>query len=155
MQALFRNAIQNLPTMERLVITLAYSEDLYDKSISLILEVPESTVSNIRKSAFLCLRASLPNPELGDNLPVRGLSRPGGSDASALARASTQVRFGNGADVRVHARQDRSLASGQNWDYLGDRATWHRSFSSWYLLDDDNKLRQISRVEHFSLDLEL
>jgi hypothetical protein len=155
MQALFSNAIQNLPTMEGLVITLTYSEDLLDKSISLILEVPEPTASNIRKSAFLCLRASLPNPELGDNLPVRGPSRPGGSNTSALARASTQVRYGNGADVRVHGRQDRSLASGQAWDCLGDRATWNHSFSSWYLLDDEGKLRQISRDEHYSLDLEL
>ena len=64
MQALFRGAIRNLPRMERLVITLTYSEHLGEKSISVVLELPESTVCNIRKSAILHLRASLPDPWL-------------------------------------------------------------------------------------------
>lgn len=157
MQALFRNAIHNLPTMERLVITLTYSEYLGDKDISVILQASESSVSNTRKSAILHLRASLPNPLLGYPLHMRGRpSRPDEIDTSEHARASTaQVCYWNGADIRVHGEQNGSLASGQPWDYLGDSATWKRNFTSWYLLDDEEKLRQIKRVEHCSLDCEL
>jgi hypothetical protein len=156
MQALFRNAIQNLPAMERLVIALTYSEYFFDKDISVILEASESAVRSIRKSATLHLRASLPNPELCPCTRVRGMpSRPGEIDTSEHARSTAaQACYWKGADVRVGGGQKGSLAR-QPWDYLGDRANWERSFTSWYLLDDEEKLRQIERVEHYRLDCEL
>jgi DNA-directed RNA polymerase specialized sigma24 family protein len=156
MQALLRNAIHSLPAMERLVITLTYHEFLGDKDISVILQSSEPAVSNIRKSATLDLRASLPNPEIYRYRRVRRMpSRPGEIDTSKLAQASTaQACYPNGADVRVGGGQKGSLAR-QPWDYLGDSATWERSFTSWYLFDDEEKLTQIERVEHYRLDCEL
>jgi DNA-directed RNA polymerase specialized sigma24 family protein len=157
MQALFRSAIRNLPTMERLVITLSYEEDLYDKSISVILVVPESTVSGLRKSAFLHLRAALPNPSLQGYVRSRSFPPPpAGGEASEHAQASTvRMRDERDADVTVHGSQNGSLANGQPWDYVGDRAVWYRNFRSWYLLDDEEKLTQIKRVERYHLDFEL
>ncbi len=157
MQALFRSALRNMPTMERLVITLSYSEDLYDKSISVILQVPESAISNLRKSAFLRLRASLPNPSLQGH--VRLQSRPpslGEGEASEHAQMSTaQMGDERDADITVYGQQNGSLAGGQPWCHLGDSAAWNRNFRSWYLLDDEEKLTQIKRVEHYHLNLEL
>jgi hypothetical protein len=157
MQALLRSALRNLPTMERLVITLSYSEDLYDKSISVILQTPESTISNLRKSAFLRLRASLPNPSLQGHVRLQSLLPSlGEGEASEHAQPSTaQMRDGRHADVTVYGQQNGSLANGQPWDFLGDSAAWNRNFRSWYLLEDDEKLTQIKRVEHYHLDLEL
>jgi DNA-directed RNA polymerase specialized sigma subunit len=156
MQALFRGAIRNLPTMERLVITLSYSEHLYDKSISVILELPESAVCNIRTSAILHLRASLPNPLLQVAPRVRGLL-PGPDDGrtSRETPEQTQVPEPGGADVTVHGEQSGLLQRGQPWECLGEHASWKRDFRSWYLLDDEQKLIQIKRLEHYHLDLEL
>jgi hypothetical protein len=155
MQALFRGAIRNLPTMERLVISLTYSEYLYDKSISVILELPESAVCNIRTSAILHLRASLPNPSLQLRPRVRGLlSGPGDGGTSNEILENTQLRDLDDADVTVHGRQSGLLSSGKPWGCLGDHASWKRNFRSWYQLDDEQKLTQIKRLEHYHLDLE-
>jgi hypothetical protein len=157
MQALFRSALRNMPAMERLVITLSYSEDLYDKSISVILQVPESTITDLRKSAFLRLRASLPNPSLQGHVRLQRLPPSSGEgEASEHAQASTaQIRDERNADITVYGQQNGSLGNGQPWDCLGDSAAWNRNFRSWYLMGDEEKLTQIKRVEHYHLDFEL
>jgi len=154
MQALFRDAICNLPRMERLVITLTYSEDLYDKSLSVILELPEPAISNIRTSAILHLRASLPHPELQIGPRVQGLlSAPnnggttGGNDESAKISAN--------ADVTVYGHQSGLLQKGRPWERLGDPASWSRKFRSWYSLNEDQTLTHIGRQEHYNLKLSL
>jgi DNA-directed RNA polymerase specialized sigma subunit len=156
MHALFRSAIRNLPTLERLVITLTYSEDIYDKSISVILQLPETSVWRIRKSAFLRLRASIPNPELQIRPRVqRLLTRTAESDTSEGTHAQAALDHDtNHADVTVHGQQDGMFPSGHPWESLGDNASWNRHFSSWYRLDEEQKLTQIKRLEHYRLDLE-
>jgi DNA-directed RNA polymerase specialized sigma subunit len=151
MQALFRSAIRNLPRMERLVITLTYSEHLGEKSISVVLELPESAVCNIRKSAILHLRASLPDPGLQLAPHARRLLSGSGDGKTGKARLHQTDK----ADVTIRGEQNGLLPSGQPWECLGQHASWKRNFRSWYLLDDEQKLIQIQRLEHYRLDLEL
>jgi DNA-directed RNA polymerase specialized sigma subunit len=156
MQGLFRNAVCNLPRMERLVITLTYSEDIGDKSLSVILELPESTVSSIRTSAWLHLRASLPNPHLRFRRRVRGLlSAPSQRRATAENDEGPTIRDSDNSDVRVFGSQEGLLPTGQSWEFLGKQASWRRDFTSWYSLDDEKRLTQIRRQEDFHLKLEL
>jgi DNA-directed RNA polymerase specialized sigma subunit len=156
MQGLFRNALCNLPRMERLVITLTYSEGIGDKSISVILELPESTVSNIRTSARLHLRASLPNPHLQFRRRVRGLlSAPSQHPDTAENDEGPTIRDSDNADVTVRGSQDNMLPTGQPWEFLGKQASWKRKFTSWYSLDVDKHLTQIRRQEDYHLSLEL
>jgi DNA-directed RNA polymerase specialized sigma subunit len=156
MRGLFRNAVCNLPRMERLVITLTYSEGIGDKSLSAILELPESTISNIRTSAWLHLRASLPNPHLQTRPRVRGLlSAPSGRNASAINEEGATIRGSDHADITVYGSQDGSLPTGQSWESLGKQASWNRDFRSWYSVDDEKRLTQIRRKETYQLKLEL
>jgi DNA-directed RNA polymerase specialized sigma subunit len=156
MQGLFRNAICNLPKMERLVITLTYSEDIGDKSLSAILELPESTISNIRTSAWLHLRASLPNPHLQTRHRVRGLlSAPCERNATAINDEGATIRGSDNAGIIVYGSQDGLLPTGQSWEYLGKRASWNRDFRSWYSIDEEKRLTQIRRQEDYHLKLTL
>jgi DNA-directed RNA polymerase specialized sigma subunit len=156
MQGLFRNAVCNLPRMERLVITLTYSEDIGDKSLSVILELPESTVSNIRTSAWLHVRASLPNPHLHFRRRVRGLlSAPSQRPATAENDEGPTIRDSDNADAKVFGSQEGLLPTGQSWEFLGKQASWKRGFTSWYSLDDEKRLTQIRRREDYHLKLEL
>jgi DNA-directed RNA polymerase specialized sigma subunit len=156
MQAFFRGAVRRLPTMERLVISLSYSEDLYEKAISVILELPESTVCNVRTSAILHLRASLPDPNMQVTPRMRGLlPGPDNGRSSRETLEKAEVRGADSADVTVSGRQSGFLPSGQPWECLGEHASLDRRFRSWYLLDDEQKLIQIKRLEHYRLDLEL
>ena len=54
-----RNAIEELPDSERLVLTLYYYEELTMKEIAAVLKVTASRVSQIRSSAILHMRARL------------------------------------------------------------------------------------------------
>jgi DNA-directed RNA polymerase specialized sigma subunit len=156
MQGLFRNAICNLPRMERLVITLTYSEYLYDKSISVILELPESTISNIRTVAVLRLRASLPNPHIQIRPRVRRQlsgARDGGTYEGDDENAS--IRNSDNADIEVYGSQEGLLPTGQKWEYLGNGNDWRQDFRSWYSLDSEQRLTQIRRQEHYHLTREL
>jgi DNA-directed RNA polymerase specialized sigma subunit len=156
MQGLFRNAVCNLPRMERLVITLTYSEGIGDKSLSVILELPESTVSNIRTSAWLQLRASLPSPHLQFRRRVRGLlSAPSQRPDTAEDDEGPTIRDSDNADVRVFGSQKGLLPTAQSWEFLGKQASWKRDFRSWYSLDDEKRLMQIRRQEDYHLKLEL
>jgi DNA-directed RNA polymerase specialized sigma subunit len=156
MQGLFRNAICNLPRMERLVITLTYSEGVGDKSLSAILELPESAISNIRTSAWLHLRASLPNPHLRIRRRVCGLlSAPGERSASGINNEGATIRDSDNADITVYGSQHGLLPTGQPWEYLGEQASWNRDFRSWYYLDDEKRLTQIRRQEDYHLKLEI
>ena len=93
MQGVFANAIRNLPRMEKLVISFYYSKCIYDKSISVILELPESAITNIRTSAYLHIRASLPNPHLQVRPRVRGLLSAPSNESSPLAETMKPRRF--------------------------------------------------------------
>jgi RNA polymerase sigma factor for flagellar operon FliA len=59
LQDKLRNAIENLPERERLVMTLYYFEELTMREIGLALGVVESRVSQIHASAVLHLRAAM------------------------------------------------------------------------------------------------
>jgi hypothetical protein len=156
MQGVFANAIRNLPRMEKLVISFYYPKCIYDRSISVILELPESAITNIRTSAYLHIRASLPNPHLQVRPRVRGLlsapsneSSPGGNNETA------KVRNSDNADVTVCGSQSGSLQTGQPWEFVDGQAKWNRDFRSWYSLDVDHNLNQIRREEHYQLKLEM
>jgi hypothetical protein len=156
MQGLFRNAIYNLPRMERLVITLTYNEGIGDRSLSAILELPEPTISNIRTSAWLRLRASLPDPNLRIRRRVRGLlPAPGEGSTSAINDEAATIRDSDNADITVYGSHEHLLPSGESWEYLGNQASWRRDFRSWYSLDDEKRLTQIRREEDYHLKLEL
>jgi DNA-directed RNA polymerase specialized sigma subunit len=156
MQGLFRNAICNLPRMERLVITLTYSEGIGDRSLSAILELPESTISNLRTSAWLHLRAALPNPHLRTRRKVRGLlSAPSERNAPAINDEGPTIRDSDNADITVYGSQDGLLPTGQSFEYLGKQAAWNRDFMSWYSVDEEKRLTQIRRQETYQLKLEL
>jgi DNA-directed RNA polymerase specialized sigma subunit len=156
MQGLFRNAIYNLPRMERLVITLTYNEGIGDRSLSAILELPEPTISNIRTSAWLRLRASLPDPNLRIRRRVRGLlPAPGEGSTSAINDEAATIRDSDNADITVYGSHEHLLPTGESWEYLGNQASWRRDFRSWYSLDDEKRLTQIRREEDYHLKLEL
>jgi hypothetical protein len=156
MQGLFRTAICSLPKMERLVITLTYHKYLGDKSRSVILELPEATISNIRTSAWLHLRASLPNPSLRIRGHGRGLlSAPSERDTSAGNDEGATVRDSDNADVTVFGEQEGLLPTGHPWEYLGKRVSWNRDFRSWYSIDEEKRLTQMRRRENCHLKLEL
>jgi DNA-directed RNA polymerase specialized sigma subunit len=156
MQALFKDAISKLPRMERLVITFHYYEYMYDKTISLILELPDSTVSSIRTSALLHLRAALPNPYLRTN-PVAPHRLPGPRDGSICKENDGNARIPNRdeAHVSVYGSQKGLLPDGRSPQCLDDRSTWRRDFRSWYWLDDEQTLTQLQRQEQYRLKVDL
>jgi DNA-directed RNA polymerase specialized sigma subunit len=156
MQGLISNAICNLPRMERLVVTLTYSEGVLDKSLSAILELPESIISNIRTSAWLHLRAALPDPHLRIRRKVRGLlSAPRDLNAREDNGEGATIRDSDNADITVYGDQNGMLPTGQPWEYLGKQASWNRKFRSWYCIDEEKRLTQIRRQEDYHLKIEL
>ena len=156
MQALFADAISKLPRMERLVITFRYEEYLYDKTISLILELPDSTVSSIRNSALLHLRAALPNPYMQTN-PAASRRLPGPKAGSVPEESDADPRIPNRdeAHVSVCGSQEGLLPDGRSRLCFDDRSTWRRDFRSWYWLDDEHTLTQIQRQEQCSFKVNL
>jgi hypothetical protein len=156
MQGLFENAVCNLPRMERLVISLTYAEDVGDKSLSVILELPESTIGHIRTSAWLRVRASLPNPHLQFRRRVRGLLSASSQQRDHAGNDDgATIRDSDNAEVTVRGSQDNMLPTGQPWEFLGKQASWKREFTSWYSLDVDKHLTQTRRQEDYHLRLEL
>jgi hypothetical protein len=129
MQALFRNAVYNLSPMERLVITFTCSKFVLYKDIWIELKSAGAKASGIPLSARLHIAASLPDPEL------------------TLCDPAT-------LPIRVYGEQQGSLAEGSLLDRLGDVARCIRSFTSWYLREDERQVRRVKRKEHYQLDFE-
>jgi hypothetical protein len=152
LQDLLTAAIRNLPERERLVITLHYYEHLHDREILLTLGIAESTVSIIRTSVHLHLRASLASSMLSEQLRnlhnqrVRARSADGGD---------TKLRDLEEAHVVVNGSQSGWLPKGHSWERFGEHALWSRHFMSWYSLNDEQELTQIRRSDQYHLKLSL
>ena len=154
MQELFRVAISDLPERERLVITFYYHERMDDKEICLILNLAESTVSNIRASAYLHIRASLASSVLGEKLRSLRSSQTR-ADSFEGNDNDTKIRDEEAAHVVVNGSQNGWLPKRRSWERFGERASLHRHFRSWYSLNEKQELTQLRRQEHYALKLEL
>jgi hypothetical protein len=154
MTGLLTDAIRNLPERERLVITFYYYEYLGDKEISLILDIAEPTASMIRRSAHLHLCASLASRMLSEQLRDLCARRRHARNAEE-SDSGTTIRDEEPAHVVVSGSQSGWLPKGQPWERLGEQASWHRDFRSWYVLNDEQELIQIRRKEAYHLGLEL
>jgi hypothetical protein len=154
MQDLLMDAICNLPARERLVITFYYYESMDDKEISLTLNIAEATVSTIRTSVRLHLRASLASSMLSEQLrdPCAHHTRTSSAEESDTG---TQFRNEEAAHVVVSASQSGWLPKGHSWERFGEQASWYRDIRSWYSLNDEHELTQIRRNEDYHLKLEL
>lgn len=143
MQALFRNAVERLPRMERLFVTLNGYEHLTDeKSISVVLAVPEAAISGIRKAAHLHIRAALPNPELHfRRRPTHApLANPAWDEASTCYRLAKENYITDLADVNIYGSQSGLLSDQEPRQPLAD-CSWE-SFRSWYAITEDHRLVQ-------------
>ena len=148
MQDVLREAIRNLPERERLVITFHYCECMNDKEISLTLDIPQSTVSTIRTSAHIQLRASLASSMLSEQL--RELCA-----RQTHPKSLEEVREQEAAHVVVSGSQSGWLPKGHSWERFGAHASLYRRVRSWYSLNDEHELTQIRRNEDYHLKLEL
>jgi RNA polymerase sigma factor for flagellar operon FliA len=141
---MLRDAIGNLPTRERLVLCFYYYEELDTKSISVVLNLTESTVEETRVAAFMSIRASIATsmnrvePELRR---AKDEPPPESSYHEALVSAEEPTQ------IYVTGSNGGWKPTELPWKLCGWRATWDRFFRSWYLVNEKQQISQIKRQE--------
>jgi hypothetical protein len=161
MRCLLRDAVEHLPKGEHLVLSFYYSEEAGSKTISVVLTLAESRVSEMCASASLSVRASFANSL------NRTDSRPKGTWDDLRDFRSQQTRLdafevtdidktapGEGAlQMYVTGSQDGWVPTKHLWKHFGRRDRWNRFVRSWYVIDEKQKLTQIRRQERYVREL--
>jgi DNA-directed RNA polymerase specialized sigma subunit len=152
MQGLLTDAIQNLPEPERLVLSFRYEELLDEKSMSIVLNLPQSRVSELRAHASLTVRASLTRNMIGcgwkvvrkDEEMTKSLSSPQGS-SDIEVREGAEV-----ADIEVSGWHHGWVPTKLSRKLFGTTESWHRHFRSWYVINEKQCVTQVQRQERYS-----
>jgi hypothetical protein len=157
MQGLFRNAISNLPKMERLAISLDYCRYEYERNISVTLDLPDATIAESPMRVYLWVRGLLPNPDLGQ-IPRRTrnlLPSPNKLRPSEETREYPQLGIVVDFDVTVYGSQRGLLPTRILSQWGNDKADWSHRFTSWYCFDSERNLNRTRREEDYHLKLEI
>jgi DNA-directed RNA polymerase specialized sigma subunit len=156
MQDLLTDAVRGLPEPERLVLTFYYSEEVGSKEISVILNSSEPTISQLRASASLHIRASLANSKISAGWKMRSpaedvrndlRSRQGSGSNLETSDTGAGAKEAEGAQVVVSGSQSGSVPTTLSRKLFGWRESWYRTFRSWYVISEEQKITQVRRQE--------
>jgi hypothetical protein len=161
MRWLLRDAVEHLPEGEHLVLSFYYSEEAGTKTISVVLHLAESRVSEMCASASLSVRASFANSlNRTDSRPkvtLDGLrdfrSQQTRLDAFEVTDIDKTVPGEGALQVYVTGSQDGWVPTKHLGKHFGRRDRWNRFVRSWYVIDEKQELTQIRRQERYVREL--
>lgn len=145
---LFRDAVTMLPERELLVVNLLYGEELSEVEIGVTLDIEESTLTRLRASATLHLRARM----FGSRESDRWVS--GDSVRPPDPRSGFRNLTGPEAHIYMHGGQSGWLPTGHTWESLGDAANYERYIETYFFINESGEVEPVERTERRKLSVE-